>query len=298
MSTYSKCQLCLKKKELQHSHIIPKFIYAWLKKTSATSHMRSLLAPNLRIQDGVKKKLLCLDCEQLFSTYEKQFAENIFFPYHNDPSVVVRYNEYLLKFSTSLTFRVLIDFINESRLSHYEKEELTIAKEGGEVWRQFLLGQRSNPGEYEQHFLPLNLIVNCSGGKLANGVNYYFMRSVDMDCLRSSKNLYAMAKLPGFVFMGFFIKPNKKEWKNTKINLKTGVIKPDNFSIPAGMWKHLSSKAEKVANAYNLLSNKQKEKVDVAFNIKSDKILKSKTMEAMYQDYQLSGGKAFVKSDD
>ena len=51
--------------------------------------MRSLLSPNLRIQDGVKKKLLCGDCELLFSIYEKQFAENIFIPYHNDPSVVV-----------------------------------------------------------------------------------------------------------------------------------------------------------------------------------------------------------------
>ena len=113
MSTHSTCQLCLKKKDLQDSHILPKFIYAWLKNTSATGYMRSLLAPNLRIQDGVKKKLLCLDCERLFATYEKQFAENIFFPYHNDPSVVVRYNEYFLKFSVSLTWRVFIYFINE-----------------------------------------------------------------------------------------------------------------------------------------------------------------------------------------
>jgi len=295
MSTYSKCQLCLKKKDLKDSHIIPKFIYAWLKMTSATGYMRSLLSPNLRIQDGVKKKLLCGDCEQLFSIYEKQFAENIFIPYQNDPSVVVRYGEYLLKFSTSLSWRVLTDFMNESRLGHYKNEELAIAEKGREVWRQYLLGQRSNPGVYEQHFLPLDLIASHSGGKLAKGVNYYFMRSVDMDCLRSTKNLYSMIKLPGFLFMGFLIKPKRKEWKNTKINLKTGVLKPGKFSIPAGMWKHLESKAEKVANAYNLLSEKQKKKVDEAFNINSDKILNSKAMEAMYQDYKISGEKAFVE---
>ena len=98
--------------------------------------------------------------------------------------------------------------------------------------------------------------------------------------------------------MGFLINPNRKEWKNTKISLKTGVLKPGKFSIPAGMWKHLESKAEKMANAYNLLSEKQMKKVDEAFNINSDKILNSKTMEAMYQDYKISGGKAFVKLDD
>ncbi len=118
MSNLSTCQLCLKKKDLQKSHIIPKLIFTWLKKNSATGNMRSLKSPNLRIQDGIKIKLLCVDCEQLFSTYEKQFAENFFFPYHKDPSVVVNYSEYLSKFSTSLSWRVLTDFLNESKLDH------------------------------------------------------------------------------------------------------------------------------------------------------------------------------------
>jgi hypothetical protein len=297
-SEKKKCQLCLERKDIQESHIIPKFIYTWLKATSATGHMRLLRAPNLRVQNGEKLKLLCRDCEQIFSRHEKQFAEKIFYPFHNNPSVVVRYYEYLLRFSASLTWRVLIDFINESRLSHYDNKQLHLADKGREVWRQFLLEQRANPGEFEQHVIPMSLIKDYRGEKLANGMNYYLMRAIDMDCMKSSNNLYVMAKLPGFVFLGFFMKPNRKEWKNTKINLKTGLFKPNQFSIPAGFVSYLSPRAEKVANAYNLLSEKQKKKVDMAFNFKSKKVLTSKTIEAMYQDCLISDGKAFVKSDD
>lgn len=60
------CLLCKRERELQLSHIIPNFVYNWLKDTSP-SFIRSSQNPNQRIQDGPKYYLLCAECEGLFS---------------------------------------------------------------------------------------------------------------------------------------------------------------------------------------------------------------------------------------
>ena len=54
----SECALCLKEKTLCDSHIIPSFVYKWLKDTSATGYLRNGNSPNLRQQDGLKIKII------------------------------------------------------------------------------------------------------------------------------------------------------------------------------------------------------------------------------------------------
>jgi hypothetical protein len=55
--------------ELQESHILPSFVYRWMKETSATGYLRFGQQPNLRVQDGVKRHLLCANCEQRFNQW-------------------------------------------------------------------------------------------------------------------------------------------------------------------------------------------------------------------------------------
>ncbi len=64
------CSLCGEDKELRASHIIPKFVGKWLKKTSATGYMVSRLEPAKRVQDLPTSPLLCSDCEERFSKAE------------------------------------------------------------------------------------------------------------------------------------------------------------------------------------------------------------------------------------
>ncbi len=112
------CKLCNKKAELRNSHLTPKFVISWLKKTSVTGYLRQAINPNLRKEDMNKKYLFCNDCEQLLGKYESQFAKKIFFPFvekelnewgsqtGNIPTF--NYEEWLLKFIISLQFRHLI----------------------------------------------------------------------------------------------------------------------------------------------------------------------------------------------
>jgi hypothetical protein len=72
-ATPRPCRLCGAVKELQESHILPGFVFRWMKETSATGYLRSRQQPNLRVQDGLKLHFLCADCERRFNQWETQF---------------------------------------------------------------------------------------------------------------------------------------------------------------------------------------------------------------------------------
>ncbi|EEG87761.1 hypothetical protein PROPEN_00062 [Proteus penneri ATCC 35198] len=69
------CALCDSDNiELQLSHIIPKFVYDWLKETSITPFIRDIKNVNIRHQDGDKQYLLCNVCEKKLAVYENELA--------------------------------------------------------------------------------------------------------------------------------------------------------------------------------------------------------------------------------
>jgi hypothetical protein len=73
------CALCDQENvSLKESHIIPKFVYQWIKDTSSTPYLRSSDNVNLREQDGSKEYLLCGKCEGDLSVMETEFAKNVF----------------------------------------------------------------------------------------------------------------------------------------------------------------------------------------------------------------------------
>lgn len=73
------CALCSQSKQLEASHIIPEFVGKWLKHGSPNGYLREPSNPNVRRQDLPTVRLLCHECEQRFATWERLFAERIFF---------------------------------------------------------------------------------------------------------------------------------------------------------------------------------------------------------------------------
>jgi len=67
-----KCKLCLSEKELKNSHIIPEFVYKTMydKKHRFFEINESKKIDNKMLQKGVREKLLCGECEQIFSKNE------------------------------------------------------------------------------------------------------------------------------------------------------------------------------------------------------------------------------------
>ncbi len=167
------CALCKSEKELQVSHIVPSFVGKWLKKTSATDFMRGLDDPNKRIQDVWKMPLLCRSCEQLFSGFEAYFAKEIFYPYLNKKKNSFTYDEQLLKFAISLSWRLLV--LNEDNFKNNFPQLLQHSKDAEESWRKYLLGISNSPGPYEHHIFLLDQIVES--GKHARWFSMVLFKS-------------------------------------------------------------------------------------------------------------------------
>jgi len=136
--TRGKCALCNKNSDLKKSHIVPKFVSKWLKKTSATGFMRGVKEPKMRLQDLPKLPLLCGDCEQLFSKLESYFASNFFHPILNRQEKEVCYDENLQRFIISLNWRTLVTAYSDQMKVHpWIEQHLRTAEE---CWRKYLDG--------------------------------------------------------------------------------------------------------------------------------------------------------------
>ncbi len=119
-----QCRLCDKEKSLEISHIVPKFIFRHLKKTSPTGYIRATENPNRPVQDGIKLPFLCGDCEDIFSKWETLFANKVFYPYQNDEAQEFKYEEWLTKYLASVSFRVLVYVYEDTGLDYFSPEML------------------------------------------------------------------------------------------------------------------------------------------------------------------------------
>lgn len=70
MTTIGYCRLCDERGELQQSHVLPAFVYRWMRKTSATRHFRFAHNVNRRAQDGKKRNWFCRSCEARLGKWE------------------------------------------------------------------------------------------------------------------------------------------------------------------------------------------------------------------------------------
>src|SRR3974390_2127748 len=102
------CRLCGREAELLFSHMIPAFVFRWVRESSGGGYLRFAQEPNKRVQDGLQLELLCGECEGRIGRFEDQFARRLFYPYVADGGLRVRYGPWLLKFAASLVWRVLV----------------------------------------------------------------------------------------------------------------------------------------------------------------------------------------------
>jgi hypothetical protein len=226
MAEMGICALCGSYKDLLKSHIVPKFTVDWLKRTSATGYLRDFLRPNVRKQDGPKQRLLCADCEGLFSIFENKFAERIWVPYQDELCDHFEYEEWLRLFAVSLAWRIGTINMEGFRLEHPGSTKLIRSMdEALSSWGAFLLNKSSNPGPYDHHMFFVNRVNVPNEVKPALPDNFlvYLRRSFDATIAGSPTSVSTYTKLPGIIFFSS-IRPNKVlGWKGTRIS-RTGKI--------------------------------------------------------------------------
>jgi hypothetical protein len=298
-----QCKLCLKNNvELQMSHIIPKFVWKWLR-DSGPSNLRSHREPNKRIQDGPKFYLLCSECEQRFSDWEKPFSEKIFLPLHDPEPVTnpIYYEDWALKFAVSVSWRTLMYFKQQPSLNHLTDKEQLLTTSALETWRKFMLGQTNNLKTFNQHLLPVDVISNYDEGKVSPFLNRYMLRNVHIDVIASKSSVYVYSKLCRVILFGRIYEKHPNEWQGMQLKPNKGDIHPRDYHLPGEVAEYMNRKADAVKQALESMSPRQQEIADESFKRNIDVIANSEIFRAMQFDVLHSGKDAFSpgkKTDD
>lgn len=291
--TLDTCRLCKQQTELQNSHILPAFIFRWLKESAGNGHIRFGENINQRVQDGIKRNWLCASCEGILNRSETVFANNLFYPYLEDSGKQFHYSRWLLHFCTSVSWRTLLLYMEDYPSADWKKDDLEHLAKAECIWREFLLGARQHPGSCRQHLLPLDRIQSTTG-KLASNINRYLMRAVDTDICRGDNNIFTYVKLGRFLVLGFVYEPDPNRWRGTKINANKGIVEPKEYTLPRPFGEYLNQKAQRMAGLLSSVSDKQQAKIDSAFRKNVDRYIESDAFQAMRADVNMFGDEAFL----
>lgn len=191
------CALYNIETELLESHIYPKFVINYIKKTGS-KFLRKLVEPNVRRQDGIKLFLLGEKAEQKFSIREKWFAEKIFIPYISG-KLDLDYNENLYYFTVSFLWRILVlEFKRDPDLKNKWYYDIIIEAEA--QWKKYLItGELPKTHKRFCIFFTDRIKKNNSDLK---GVDFYFTRILDATIIDNEPHtcLLIYGKFSRFIF--------------------------------------------------------------------------------------------------
>lgn len=292
------CRLCGRDRPLLSSHILPAFVFKWKRVSAGGSPLRNTKQPNLRVQDGLKKSFLCDECEALFSRDEGEFANKIFYPYVENPAAQLAYGPSLLRFCTSVSWRVLRLALETENFEPWcDPEAVELCRQAEVTWRAFLLGEREHPSDFRQQLLPFDIIESSSGGESPN-INRYLTRTIQMDLCTNSTQTFTFAKLGPIAIFGT-IRQRSTPWKGTRIQANQGTVGGRRqYVLPGALWPYLNAKARESAAAMAGISKKQREVIDQNLRKNADAFVGSAAFRAMQADIEKFGNEAFDKFDE
>lgn len=289
----AECRLCGQVATLQQSHIIPAFVYSWLKDTSGTGYLRLGTAPNKRVQDGFKRPWLCSTCEGLLGGWERQFAEEVFRPLNASGTTRIGYEAWMLKFAVSLSWRALMLLRDEDLLDHFSNDQIKASDEALRTWAQFLRGEIENPKQFEQHLLPLDTVEDARAAGLPANFNRWIHRTVQLDPVRNPDSAFVFVKFGKFLLFGFISVTKPREWDGTKIGVRRGSVGARTYSVPGQLRDYLIAQAGAFAEIQQDVSDKQWAKIDETMWGDLERLADSESFRAMKADVEAFGEEAF-----
>ena len=287
------CALCQEEAELRDSHVLPAFVFRWLRDRSGTGHFRNTDNINRRVQDGLKKPWLCDACEGLLSCEERAFSAKLFHPWLEGVRQV-EYEDWLQKFCTSISWRVLKHSKGLNPNTRYTAQQDQAATQAERVWRSYLLGNRGGIAKFEQHLIPLDIIGRTNFDSLPNNINRYFSGSVEFDIIGSSTLLMSYAKLGPFVIVGMICK-GRGPWEGSRVSGQHGYFAPTKYVLPMGLMGYFIERACRISKAFDGMSSVQRDKVDASVMANVERMQNSDQLRGMLADAAMFGVGAITR---
>lgn len=283
-----QCGLCAKR-YVPHevSHIVPKFVYKWLKSTSTTKVMRFGPEMNRRTQDGIKDHFLCEACEDLFGKCEATFATEVFHPFTKDNNFITKYGGFMMRFAVSVSWRVLAYSKEKERLQHFRGRHAEAVDSTLKIWSDYLLNRRDDIATHEMHLLPMAGIVEHSFSDVPENINRYLRRTVEIDVVVSDGAAFTYTKLGPLMFIGLIAYPDVSQWEGTKI-LPNGEFPPRDFSASSRFKDYIFGRCKRLAELESEISKLQLEKIAASYEQNMDRLEQSDTYKALLMDLELA----------
>jgi hypothetical protein len=287
-TVFGICKLCGQQARLHESHILPAFVFRWLKSRSGKNgHIRRSDVPNQRVQDGLKEFWLCGACEALFSVDETAFAKEIFHPFAAG-HVPMNYSEFMLRFCTSISWRVLTYAYGRNADARYTGDQKKLVEQAEKRWRDFLLRRAPHPGAFEQHAIGWGTISETTIPDLPKNINRFVTGPVTLDIVGSDSTLMTFAKLGPIMIFGH-IQVRKRTWVGSKIAVKEGKFPSKKYILPPSLIGLLNEKAGFVEEAWEKLSPKQRKLIDDNIISKGESFFDSGQGKAIIADAEMFG---------
>ncbi|MBW7997722.1 MAG: hypothetical protein FVQ81_14340 [Candidatus Glassbacteria bacterium] len=238
------CALCKSKAQLRKSHIIPKYVVKYYKDRASTGYLRHSDNINRRIQDGTKVKLLCEDCENQFSVWENLFKQKVFEQAINEDKSIFSHEHWMLKFAVSISWRNLVFHLPV--IDKNIPDDLREYYEGAEkAWRKYLLDETTSIGQFQQHFIFLDIIKNSTISGMPSNMNRYLSSSLDIGMMGYDVLLATYTKMINILIIGIIYSKNLNQFKGTRISSGKSFVGRKNYVIPKSVvWSYCKNGKE------------------------------------------------------
>lgn len=215
----SVCKYCGEGEAIKNSHIIPSFVYKWVKDTSPTGFIRATDEPNKRKQDGLKSALLCKKCEKDFSEVENSFKKGLFTKLANYkvpcPSELP-ITDPIIKCIYIIAWRVLADTYHFPKSHQYTDEEFARFPEFLDSIKESI--ELSDFNKFQTHLIPCTREV-LERLDLPKVEWFYYDRSVGAEARiwDNWERFIIFIKIPSGIIIFEVVRNESDIWGGTKI---------------------------------------------------------------------------------
>ena len=199
----------------------------------------------------------------------------------------------MLKFTTSLSWRVLCVFASSDGLSGFPQHIVTEANETIQEWARFLLGSQPHPGRHEQHMFLVDVVEDTSIANAPPNISRYFTRAIEFYVAHTQDSAITYAKMGKFVLFGFIAMKHPRRWKGTKLHVSRGCFGVQNIELPSIVGDFIFSRARLYADKYSQISERQQMKIRQSYEHDPDRVDRSESFRAMHHDVLMFGKDAF-----
>lgn len=283
------CKLCNKDDDLRISHVLPKFLGRYLKKTSATGFFTAVdkNGKPSRSQDIYKRRLLCGQCESILNEVETFFANKVFYPFKKNELKTIPVDNRLARFAVSVSLRALwiMQLVKHPLVERWRDQLDGLEEE----WRNYLLKSPDFvKGNNSHHILLCNEDILAAGLKNSPNLIHNVLRTSAYYLFEKFEKVYVFANLAGVQTISMVDPPELPASQGTEVypNQTFGVVRPSGIGW-GGYFQNLLELARKCEDAKSRLSVAQREMIERALEKDPEKAAMSEDARIYWMQQEL-----------